>query len=280
MLLVRGETEVGQRATPTLAASLLMQASELQAENKKAIEVVCQPVGDAPAVSGGTYASTHWVQLRALLRRQALRYWRLPLYNGIRLVLSLAFALILGSLYYSQGQVCDVGSLLTVGGCDAGRELERILCVHSVGAGPRRQRQHDQRVKYNGNAFYGHFVPRRRQLELCHCGVRRGAYGAVPRARRGHVLELSVRRRRGPGERAPGWLGAGGMGWAGRVEVILSLQGLSPRRHTSPRPVQVELPYLAVMVLIFVPITYFMIGERVRYKNDCNPLPLLPAKCA
>ena len=137
-----------------------MQASELQARNRKAIEVACQPVGDAPSASGGTYASTHWVQLRALLQRQALRYWRTPLYNSLRLVLSLAFALILGSLYYRQGEVCDAGSLQRQG-CDAGtRELDFILafvCLHAAGA--RRQSQHFFGDKHHGDAVHGPELP-------------------------------------------------------------------------------------------------------------------------
>lgn len=83
----------------------LPQGSELLAANRGAIEAASQPSAAAPSVGGGAYAASRWVQLQELLRRQATRYWRLPQYNGIRLVVSLAFALIVGSLYLGQGQV-------------------------------------------------------------------------------------------------------------------------------------------------------------------------------
>lgn len=143
-----------------------LQSSELLAANTKAVDEACQPVGEAPSVSGGTYAATYKVQLQQLLGRQMTRYWRMPQvgldppklewvegwvggeltaagvhsgchglqpvarelsgfltwklamprqhtmrhsnapqYNGIRFVVSLAFALVVGSLYYKKGQV-------------------------------------------------------------------------------------------------------------------------------------------------------------------------------
>ena len=96
------------RACATLSAAPCppaQQESELLAVNKAAIEAACQPSDIAPSVSGGTYAATYRVQLQELLRRQAARYWRLPQYNGVRLVVALAFALIVGSLYFDQGKV-------------------------------------------------------------------------------------------------------------------------------------------------------------------------------
>jgi hypothetical protein len=81
------------------------QESELLSANKAAIKAACEPSDAAPSMSGGAYAASYWVQLQELLRRQSTRYWRLPQYNGIRLVVALAFALIVGSLYFDQGKV-------------------------------------------------------------------------------------------------------------------------------------------------------------------------------
>lgn len=55
-----------------------LQTSELLAANTKAVDEACQPIGEPPSVTGGTYAATYWVQLRQLLGRQMTRYWRMP----------------------------------------------------------------------------------------------------------------------------------------------------------------------------------------------------------
>lgn len=55
-----------------------LQTSELLAANTKAVDEACQPTGEPPSVTGGTYAATYWVQLQQLLGRQMTRYWRMP----------------------------------------------------------------------------------------------------------------------------------------------------------------------------------------------------------
>ncbi len=60
-----------------------LQSSELLAANTKAVDEACQPTGEAPSVSGGTYAATYWVQLQQLLGRQMTRYWRMPQVGGL-----------------------------------------------------------------------------------------------------------------------------------------------------------------------------------------------------
>ena len=148
MLDVTGSSAAGVSGGPDFVARY--RDSELLAANRKAIAAASEPVGAAPAVSGGNYAASYQQQLRALLGRQATRYWRLPQvglplggqpqagrlarrasplgsrprccrcraatcpqYNGIRMVVSLAFALVVGSLYWQQGQVPAVGGSTT-----------------------------------------------------------------------------------------------------------------------------------------------------------------------
>lgn len=60
-----------------------LQSSKLLAANTKAVDEACQPAGEAPSVSGGTYAATYWVQLQQLLGRQMTRYWRMPQVGGL-----------------------------------------------------------------------------------------------------------------------------------------------------------------------------------------------------
>lgn len=103
MLDVAGGSAAGTSSGPDFVE--LYKTSELLAANTKAVDEACQPSGEPPSVTGGTYAATYWVQLQQLLGRQMTRYWRMPQYNGIRFVVSLAFALVVGSLYYKKGQV-------------------------------------------------------------------------------------------------------------------------------------------------------------------------------
>lgn len=63
---------------PAWLPGRVAQDSELLSSNRRAVDAACQPEGEPPSVSGGTYAATYWQQLRALLGRQAVRYWRLP----------------------------------------------------------------------------------------------------------------------------------------------------------------------------------------------------------
>ncbi|KAL4448626.1 hypothetical protein ABPG75_005845 [Micractinium tetrahymenae] len=111
MLDVAGGSAAGESKGPDFVQ--WYQSSELRASNQQAIEEASQPSGDAPAVGGGTYAATLGVQLAELLRRQATRYWRLPEYNAIRLLVTLAFALVVGTLYWNKGQVPREGATST-----------------------------------------------------------------------------------------------------------------------------------------------------------------------
>lgn len=60
------------------------QTSEARQRNEAACDAACQPRGEPLATDGGDYAASSWVQLKELLGRQAVRYWRKPEYNGAR----------------------------------------------------------------------------------------------------------------------------------------------------------------------------------------------------
>ena len=82
----------------------LYASSDLLTANQQTLAAACEPSGPAPAAAGGTYAASAAVQLRQLLGRQATRLWRLPSYSALRLAVAVAFALVLGTLYWNKGQ--------------------------------------------------------------------------------------------------------------------------------------------------------------------------------
>lgn len=77
--------------------------------------------GTMPGEVSGEYATPRATQLRMLLWRHVLHYWRLPDYNGIRLLLTFCFAVFLGTLFFNRGQlkgdVVNLADLLGVLNC-------------------------------------------------------------------------------------------------------------------------------------------------------------------
>ena len=103
MLDVSGSSAAGDYVGTDFVA--LYRDSKLAASNAAAITEACTPFGDAPSAGSGKYAATYWVQLGSLLIREQRHYNRLPLYDGIRFINGIVYALIIGSLFYKHGQV-------------------------------------------------------------------------------------------------------------------------------------------------------------------------------
>ncbi|PSC75525.1 pleiotropic drug resistance 5-like isoform A [Micractinium conductrix] len=103
MLDVAGGSAAGGHKGPDFVA--LYASSDLLTANQQTLAAACEPSGPAPAAAGGTYAASAAVQLRQLLGRQATRLWRLPSYSALRLAVAVAFALVLGTLYWNKGQI-------------------------------------------------------------------------------------------------------------------------------------------------------------------------------
>lgn len=51
------------------------------------------------------HTTNHFKQLRELLRKYCMVYWRTPSYTLARCFLTLAVALVYGSMYYGQGRL-------------------------------------------------------------------------------------------------------------------------------------------------------------------------------
>ena len=103
MLDVCGGSATGDYVGTDFVA--LYRDSKLAASNAAAIIEACVPFGNAPSAGSGAYAATYWVQLCSLLVRELRHYRRMPLYDGIRFINGIVYALVIGSLFYQKGQV-------------------------------------------------------------------------------------------------------------------------------------------------------------------------------
>ena len=114
MLSVGGSSAAGESTGPDFVAIYQDGGYAKRSEAAVAEAVAAGLAGPAPPPPGGAaaagteYAAPRLRQLKMLAWRQALRYWRLPEYNGIRLLVTLAFALVIGSLFWDKGQVSIV----------------------------------------------------------------------------------------------------------------------------------------------------------------------------
>lgn len=111
MLSVGGSSATGESTGPDFVEVYREGGYAQRSEAAVAAAVEAGLAGPAPTPPGGAaaagteYAAPRMRQLRMLMWRQALRYWRLPEYNAIRLLVTLVFALVIGSLYWNKGQV-------------------------------------------------------------------------------------------------------------------------------------------------------------------------------
>ncbi|KAG2439064.1 hypothetical protein HYH02_006591 [Chlamydomonas schloesseri] len=80
-----------------LAASNAAEAKRLVEESRKA--------HPEPLAVSGTYAASMWTQLVMLASKFRLAYWRTPSYNFVRIAMTVAVALVYGSVYWGEGNV-------------------------------------------------------------------------------------------------------------------------------------------------------------------------------
>jgi hypothetical protein len=127
MLSVGGSSAAGESTGPDFVAIYQEGGFAKRSEAAVTEAVEAGLAGPAPTPPGGAaaagteYAAPRMRQLKLLMWRQALRYWRLPEYNAIRMLVTLTFALVIGSLYWDKGQVFDCSPLPAQGGRSVGR---------------------------------------------------------------------------------------------------------------------------------------------------------------
>ena len=223
-------------------------ASAVAAANTMAIEAATVPSAEPLAVAGSERTAGLAQQVRALLWRNTMRYWRLPdvsdcvvwlgvagaaggpggrpasraahqcppplapppstlaqllQYNGMRMLLTSIFALLMGAAFWGVGQVRggrrgeQTAALQALPrGSTPGRHLPapRAAC-----ADPRLRRLRHRR--HGGDQCHSDRgdQPRGAQLHRQPGGRRQRAAGDVPRARRRLLLPLALRRGRGLG---------------------------------------------------------------------------------
>ena len=113
------EVTGGSMATTFQAANLDFPDEYLRsglrvANLNKMDELVAASKG-APALSvSGQYATSIRTQIRELLKKYFLYYWRAPHYNFVRLTMTLVIALIFGITYLNEGRSLRPGSTETV----------------------------------------------------------------------------------------------------------------------------------------------------------------------
>jgi len=86
--------------------------SELRASNMKLMdELDATTAANSPEISvGGKYATSFNTQVRELLRKYFLYYWRASNYNFVRLIMTLVIALIYGLTYLNEGRAIHPGA--------------------------------------------------------------------------------------------------------------------------------------------------------------------------
>lgn len=95
----------------------LFKESALAKENvAKAAELVERDRTTLPVltVEGGEFASSMGTQLRELLKKYMLAYWRTPSYNFTRYMVTVLVAILYGSIYYKAGDISAPATVASV----------------------------------------------------------------------------------------------------------------------------------------------------------------------
>jgi ABC-type multidrug transport system ATPase subunit/ABC-type multidrug transport system permease subunit len=110
------ESTGGSMATTFKAADIdfpeAYLESELRASNLKLMdEFVAASAANSPELAvGGQYATSFQIQVRELLRKYFLYYWRASNYNFIRIIMTLCISLIYGLTYLNEAKAIRPGS--------------------------------------------------------------------------------------------------------------------------------------------------------------------------
>ncbi|KAF7818005.1 pleiotropic drug resistance protein 3-like [Senna tora] len=101
-------TSLSSEAEMGVDFAQLYKESELYESNKELARQLSSPPADSKDLSFPTrFSQGGWAQFKSCLWKQHLSYWRNPAYNLLRLLYTFVSSLLLGVLFWNQGQKID-----------------------------------------------------------------------------------------------------------------------------------------------------------------------------